>query len=591
MKSVTGFGMALFLSITMVGLTLAAGPAVCETDKDIRNLSQHFISPEGMDPWMFVPEDNISEISTSENPGYVTVRQAGKGQDIRGILKDPIRLSDYPLPWQFHMGIHQNYLGIKGLVDEQINWGIGLNLVVTYSDPSTWPADREQRPPDSEEFQLFVVHMGNQGENYRQGLPAVKHTALNQWDWSPEVYLVYGRGDLAPEANGDWKYNYSWVGSRGSLSGTWKRMGGPAEYSIRFNVSVNGSNSLTVGIGSGHDSGWRSHNINTSRPITGIWEIGPIISGDRWIPDVLASELEVNEPPLWIESFRQHHKIIKDISPDQEKILERLQETFEVQPPDKRFESYIDYMVFFGNGHENLDHLSEDFNIPGFLADQKYYIEGQAFGETYSNPGYMTITCYGQNGGWALCPIMAAGKIDVLEDHEPPLEMELAFIPPENDRFWNFWWNVGLYDEAGTSHPWQPCIYNIPGKGVTYHNSGSFDPKRGTYTNPHIEITPTFGPELTQEILTARPLYMLIQIPDQYHMRIAFKGKKEDKWVFSEAFSSEETFGKIAAFAYPALVSFQGGHVGKHGWGTGNYPAYQRFLFDYIYYRYGTLSE
>jgi hypothetical protein len=583
------YSRTVFLSLTiLVFLFTSTRNSEAGRDLDIRKLNQHFIGGDNLDPWLFIPDENIREISATENPGYLTIRQEGRGQDIRGILKEPIRLSDYPLPWKFHMGIVQNYLGVKGLVDEQINWAIGLNLVVTYSDPSTWPADRTQRPPDTEELQIFVVHMGNQGENYRQGLPAVKHTDLNQRDYSPEVYMIYGRGDLAPTiVNGRWDLNYSWVGFEKSLSGTWKRFGGPAEYSIRFTVGLSGNQSIEVGVGAGHDSGWQFKQFGTPRPITGIWEIGPIISGDRWIPDVLASELEINKAPMWIDSFREHYKFLKKITPEQIEILDQLKQNFQVQPPDKRFEYYVDYMHFYGSGPENVEHLSDDFNIPGFLADMKYYIEGDVFGETYSNPGYMTLTSYGMNGGWALCPI-GPTKMDVIENHEPPFEIELCFIPPGNERFWNLWWNVGLYDTKGTNHPWQPCITHIPGKDIAFSNSGPFDPKRGSYVNPGIKITPEFGPELTQEIMTARPLYMLIQIPNQYHLRVGFKAAKDDPWVFSKPFDSKEVFGEIAAFAYPALVSFQGDHVGGHGWGAGNWPYYQRFMIDYLYYRYGS---
>lgn len=42
----------------------------------------------------------------------------------------------------------------------------------------------------------------------------------------------------------------------------------------------------------------------------------------------------------------------------------------------------------------------------------------------------------------------------------------------------------------------------------------------------------------------------------------------------------------IAKLAYPCLVSFQGGWVGQRAWGGGNSPGYQKFLIDYIYYRY-----
>src|SRR5262245_1985160 len=51
--------------------------------KDIRLLNQHFNEP-GADttPWMFVPKENIKELSTSEHPGLVTLWEAGQGRDI-----------------------------------------------------------------------------------------------------------------------------------------------------------------------------------------------------------------------------------------------------------------------------------------------------------------------------------------------------------------------------------------------------------------------------------------------------------------------------------------------------------------------------
>jgi hypothetical protein len=121
------------------------------TVKDIRLLNQHFNEP-GADtaPWMFVPRANIKEMSTSEHPGLVTLWEAGKGQDIKGILQDPIRIDDYPLPWQFQLGMTPSFnaqVGIGG--KPQANYAIGLNVAVTFSDPATWPRDRTRRPPDT----------------------------------------------------------------------------------------------------------------------------------------------------------------------------------------------------------------------------------------------------------------------------------------------------------------------------------------------------------------------------------------------------------------------------------------------------------
>jgi len=93
--------------------------------KDIRKLSQHFNEPGGdISPWMFVPADNIKEVSTAEHPGVVTVWQAGKGQDIKGILEDPIRIDDYPLPWEFEQSLVQIYMAtLLGLGERNVYQG------------------------------------------------------------------------------------------------------------------------------------------------------------------------------------------------------------------------------------------------------------------------------------------------------------------------------------------------------------------------------------------------------------------------------------------------------------------------------------
>ena len=120
-------------------------------------------------PWVFVPKDNIKSISTRENPGLVTIWEAGRGKDVKGILEKPIPIDAYPPPWEFHLGLVQNTLAMKGLSEEQINYAIGLNLALTFSDPAGWPRDRTRLPPQTHSTQLFVVHLGNIGENYRQG--------------------------------------------------------------------------------------------------------------------------------------------------------------------------------------------------------------------------------------------------------------------------------------------------------------------------------------------------------------------------------------------------------------------------------------
>src|SRR5262249_54184764 len=134
--------------------------------KDIRLLSQHFNEP-GADiaPWMFVPRENIKELSTSEHPGLVTLWEAGKGRDIKGILKDPIRIDDYPLPWQFQLGMIPSFNAqVWSGGKPQANYALGLNVAFPFPAPSPCPKARTRRPPDTHDFQLLVVHLGVTGE-------------------------------------------------------------------------------------------------------------------------------------------------------------------------------------------------------------------------------------------------------------------------------------------------------------------------------------------------------------------------------------------------------------------------------------------
>lgn len=67
--------------------------------RDIRKLSQHFTDPKDFTPWIFVPGDNIQSVSATQHPGFATIWEAGQGKDIRGILKDPLKIDAFPLPW------------------------------------------------------------------------------------------------------------------------------------------------------------------------------------------------------------------------------------------------------------------------------------------------------------------------------------------------------------------------------------------------------------------------------------------------------------------------------------------------------------
>ncbi len=574
-----------WLTVLLFSLVAIANCAAAEpqTAGDIRRLSQHFIARDDTTaPWQFGPRENIARLSTAEHAGVVTIAEAGKRQDIKGLLDAPIRIDDYPMPWEFHLGLIQNYQAMKGISEKQINYAIGLNLAVTFSDPSTWPSDRWQQPPDTHTFQLLVVHLGNVGENYSPGVPGVKGTRLNQFDASPEVYLVYGRGDLSPEAAGDWKMNYTWLGYEGSLSGTWSKGEGPANSILRFRASLLNPTTLQVGIGYGDHAGWRMRTLDVSKfgKITGIWEIGPVISLDDWIERRLAGELKLGQPPEWLKSFRQRWPLEGKPTADGEKLFERLEQLFKIEPPDPSFEYYVDYAVFYGNGPKNFDHLSDDFDIPGFLSDQRWLIEGNAIAETYSNPGYSTVTLLGMNGGWAMCPIVSGDGIDLAE-HRPPIDFETAFVAPDDSIPWNLWWTFNLFDTDGKSlgQGWNPGVQNIPGRGRALINSFAFDPTR-VVPSPLLNVE--FERPLPQSLLAAKPLYFLVQVVDESHLRIGVKAKKSDPWLFSKTLDTHRAIGKkISKIGYPCLASMQG-RPGDRGWGVVNYPSYQKFLFDYV---------
>jgi hypothetical protein len=97
----SGFAVQWKVALACVGLQAALAAARVAAG-DISALDQHFDQP-GKDPspWMFVPAENIKDFSTAEHPGLATIFEAGRGSDIKGLLKQPIKIGDYRLPWEF----------------------------------------------------------------------------------------------------------------------------------------------------------------------------------------------------------------------------------------------------------------------------------------------------------------------------------------------------------------------------------------------------------------------------------------------------------------------------------------------------------
>lgn len=263
--------------------------------------------------------------------------------------------------------------------------------------------------------------------------------------------------------------------------------------------------------------------------------------------------------------------------------LNAIDRSFAVEPPDPKFAYYIDYATFHANGSGNIDHLSDEFNIPGFLADQKFYVEGNGICETHSNPGHMAVTLFGHNSSWAMCPILRSGGVD-FSVRKPPFEIETSFVGPGDDSAWNLWWNVGVFDHQDKFHPWQPGLKFIPGKGVRFFDVFNVEPDQ---ISRNTKLALKFESGFPKLPTGQMPIGMLIQVPDANHLRIGFRTDEKSPWVFSSTFDAGKAFGDMAKFAYPCLFSFTGRGVGGKGWGSGNYPGYQKFKIDYLRFRYG----
>ena len=125
-------------------------------------------------------------------------------------------------------------------------------------------------------------------------------------------------------------------------------------------------------------------------PITGVWEIGPIISADRWIPDVLCRNLpQVKGPhPLMLgggNAAAYTQTMTPVIAPKPE-------------PPNPGYEYYVDYCVFFGLEPRPFEKFSDEFNILGYLG--QWQVQEQCtLMDTHSHPGHLMLKLLGPGLG------------------------------------------------------------------------------------------------------------------------------------------------------------------------------------------------
>ena len=379
--------------------------------------------------------------------------------------------------------------------------------------------------------------------------------------------MLYGRGDLDPTVMGNWKIPYNWDGYP---EGVWAYSGGPTSHTLCFRVKVVSPTSVEVGFYGGLQGephlGWRMRTIDVSRfgKITGIWEIGPIVSLDHWLADVLPSELGISSSP-----------------------------SLKVSDPSPQM---VDYAVFFGANAENYDHMSDDFDIPGFHA--KWYHEVAAITDTYTHPGYLTVSMLPQAGAiWAMCPsAIGTGQIDLSKVKDfPGYEIEIGWIPPDDDTFpWkNFITSFAMWTVSGKSvgygdppgGGWTPGVEYFPKE-----KRHRFISRYGIEGVNNKRLDVEFDPEVPESILGHKPLYMIMQILDSSHLRVGFRANRGDPWYFSKPFDVLKVFGeKIGKF--DPFMCFWGGVSNEEGSdedrGWGNFPRYPQFLIDYVHFNKG----
>jgi len=531
--------------------------------EDIRKHSHHFNLPGGdISPWVFVPADNVKEVSTTHSPGLVTVWEAGKGEDIKGILEEPIRLDEYDGPWEFQLAFSQNFSALAGLTTQ----AIGINVVVTFSDPSTWPSDRTELPADARSVQLFVVNLAK-----------MPQFAPYPHDYS---FFVWGRGNLHHTLTGNWNIPSVWIGDGAQY-------GGPASNQVFFRFAVNDSDSqhaslttLSLGIKFDPQHGWNTRAFHTGEfgSVTGIWQIGPILSCDRWIPDELCANLPRAKGPHPIWMGNQPGNYAKNWVPVESRKPEQ---------PSPAHPYYIDYCVFLRSRPIPFEQYSDDFNIRGFMG-QWITQEQSTLIETYSHPGYMTWTLLGPSLATGIAPV--GGDLLNLDIYEPPWEMEVCFSSPDDTIPWNFFMNFQMKTNKGRKFAWHPGVQNLPDeKRHAYVNHGF---SYGFTTSPpsnafHVE----FPEPVPEEILRHKPLYMLLQWLDRQHVRVGFKALPDDPWHFSEIYDYSVNFQDGEELDGNFIQADWTTSTGKDWGGMEGCPIYQQILIDYVDYRYGTTSE
>jgi hypothetical protein len=81
---------------------------------------------------------------------------------------------------------------------------------------------------------------------------------------------------------------------------------------------------------------------------------------------------------------------------------------------------------------------------------------------------------------------------------------------------------------------------------------------------------------------------MLIQCVDDAHVRLGFRAKASDPWFLSDVYDVRKDLGTtLGGFDMHCWSTTTGRMYGARPGG----PMYQKFLIDYVHYRYGLSPE
>jgi hypothetical protein len=239
------------------------------------------------------------------------------------------------------------------------------------------------------------------------------------------------------------------------------------------------------------------------------------------------------------------------------------------EPPNPDYEYYIDYCVFFGSSPRPFEKYSDEFDIPGYMG--RWQIQEQCtLVDTHSYPGYLMMKSIGPGLGTGFCA--AGGSSLKLSDYPPPWEIETSFIGPDDSAPWNYWMNFITIDKEGKNRGmWTPGVENdAKAKTLRVFPGASFNLR--------------FPPEVSNELLSKRPLSMLIQCIDASHVRLGFRADSKSPWIFSDVYDVKKELGyELGAFDMHCWSTTTGRMYGAR---PGS-PMYQKILVDYIRYRYG----